>query len=90
MILEDLLIMKASYVLLAASMMLSASSFVGSHPTIHTPADLFLNMQHLFGLVGGLGGVFAAWMARSPVNGNSPVLLSKITGNGNQKVPPTS
>lgn len=75
--------MRTSYLVLAASLLVAASSYVAGHADLQW-ADL-LTVQHFFGLAGVIGGVVGAFFAKSPVTGDG--LLSRVTGNGKDKLP---
>ncbi len=57
--------MRVSYILFVGALLVSASSYVGSHEdivsfyTLGTP-------QHMFGLLGVVGSVIGAYFAKSP------------------------
>jgi hypothetical protein len=79
--------MKPVYIILIATILMSASSYVGSHEDITTVSELFGNVQHLFGLLGVIASVTWAFFAKSPIEaGNS--YISKVTGNGKTPLPP--
>lgn len=77
--------MKTSYIVFVGALLVAVASYVTSHEDISSFQQLFGNVQHFFGLVGVVGAVIGSFFAKSPVNGNN--LLSRVTGNGTQKVP---
>lgn len=75
--------MRTSYLVLTASLLVAASSYVAGHADLQW-GDL-LTVQHFFGLLGVAGGVVGAFFAKSPMSGEG--LLSRATGNGKVKTP---